>query len=1056
MTSECNSPSLQFRLLGAVEAYLDGRRVDIGGAQARSVLAVLLLHPGHAIPKHRLIEYAWGTDPPSTAPMLVVSYLSRLRKALAGHGAEGFRLLAARPGFSAQFDPATVDVHKFTGLVQQALREREGHEDEAAAVHLEAALDLWNGSDTALSGLKSSWLRGHAAHLARRRLDAVEALAGIHLDAGRPSQAARLLRDVAPAHPEREAIAVLLIRALTSVGEAAQAAQVSLQAANALIDLGQTPGPALRQAQTDALARRPDRQPAQAGRRHQLPADTRAFCGRAAELGHLLTVAAPAPGEQRGGKVAICAVDGMGGVGKTALAVHIAHHLAASYPDGQLFIDLHGYTRGYTPRTASEALHVFLRALDVPPQQIPEGTEERAALYRSRLVGTRTLIVLDNARSEAQVRPLLPGSSGCAVLITSRRRLKGLDDAHCVSLGPLPPADAIALFRTVAGPGRVPGGSPELGEVADLCGDLPLAIRIAAALLRHRPSWSLNRLAESLRDRRRLAALSDGERELSAIFDLSYDALTAGQQRLFCHLGLMSGPDFDADAVAALIDTDRPTAVSLLEDLDDHHLLGQSTSGRYRFHDLTRIYAQERVESEDAREREEAVERLLDYYLSTADAANRFLARRTARYPIEIARPPRHSPVFASRAQASAWMSAELANLAAAVEFTARRARSAQSVALASVMHGHLYTDGPWSYARVLHSLTAEVARKAGDRFGQATALHSLGRIKRLMGDFHGAIEAHRQSLELYRATGHRLGQANALDGLGRVLYQISDYPAAADVLDQALHLFEEVGDALGEAGALNGLGRVLRQSGKYAPAAEAHQRARNLCRNAGDVIGEATALNDLGRVQYHMGDYAASRDTQEAALSLYRETGHRLGQANALDDIGRVHRETGDYPAAMSAHESALGLYREMGHRLGRANALNGIGRVRHRIGDHAAADDAHREALRLFREVGDRMGETKALTWHAAALAALGRTDEARPRHTEALRLARELAAPLEEAEALEALAEIDRADRHDEIAASALEHALAIRRSIGAPGADRLAQRLAEWNRDAYRES
>ena len=270
----------------------------------------------------------------------------------------------------------------------------------------------------------------------------------------------------------------------------------------------------------------------------------------------------------------ISAIDGMAGIGKTALAVHAAHRLSGRFPGGQLFIDLHGYTKGQPPREPGEALEAFLRALGVPAGQIPQETEERAALYRQRLAGTRTLIVLDNASDEAQVRPLLPGEPGCLVLVTSRRRLKGLDDARSLALDLLPPQDAVALLRAVAGAGRIAAGDPLLGEIAGLCGRLPLALRIAGALLRHRPAWSLGHLAGLLRDQQhRVRALSDGERDLAAVFDLSYAGLDEPHRLLFRRLGLVPGPDVDAYAAAALLECDPDGATALLEDLVDHNLL---------------------------------------------------------------------------------------------------------------------------------------------------------------------------------------------------------------------------------------------------------------------------------------------------------------------------------------------------------------------------------------------------------------------------------------------------------------------------------------------------
>lgn len=1043
------TPSFEIRLLGALEAIRHGRPLRLGGRQSRNILAVLLLHPGQTVPKHRLIEYAWQDDPPLTAEDLVAAYLSRLRRVLNAGGGE-IALLSVRPGFRAEFDPELVDVHRFTGLIRQAASEHEAREDELATEHLQSALALWPGNASALADVESDWLRAQRQALDARRYEALELLATLHLEAGRPAQAGALLRDVASAHPERESLTVTLIRALSASGEAVQAAALAARTAEALLDLGQEPGPALRAAQSEALARRTERSITQTGPRHQLPADTRAFTGREAELTRLLEVTAadPVGGNGNPGKVVICAIDGMAGIGKSALAIHLAHRLRHQYPEGQLFVDLHGHTEGYAPRTIGEVLDTLLRTLGMSPLQIPQNIDERATLYRELLADTRTLILLDNADSEAQVRQLLPGGAGCLVLVTSRKRLKALDDAYSVSLDPLPLADGVALFRTVAGHGRVTPGDPALEETVALCGGVPLALRIAAALLRHRPAWNPAYLVRLLRDQgHRLTALTDGERDLTAIFDLSYDGLADDQRRAFRRLGLLPGPSADAYAAAALFDLDLRTSARLLESLFDHNLLSQPAPDRYQFHDLIRIYARTRAEEDPHDGSDVALDRLFDYYLSAAQEANRYLARRTVPYPGVITHPPRQHPTHSSREQAAAWMHANLADLAASVDYAASHARPEHAIAVASALHGYLYIEGPWPYALDLHSTAAEAAHGRGDDLGEATALHSLGRIRRMTGEYQAAATAHQRALELYRGIDHRLGQANALDGLGRIRLLTADFRGAAEVFERALDLFHEVGDQLGQAGALNGLGRVRRLTGNYRPAADAHQRALGLCRDAGDRIGEATALNDLGRALCDLGDlYSATKD-QTQALQLYQEAGHRLGQANALNDLGRIRYQLADYAEATRSHDRALQLYREMGHRLGQANALTGLGRARSRAGEHASAAEALERALRLFREVGDRQGEAEALNRRACVHTATNNPREARTLHSRALRLARAIASPLDEADAREGFGEACIAEGQIDDGADHLRQSLLIHRRLGTPDVDRLTTRLAE---------
>ena len=1018
-------PEVGLCLLGPVRAVRRGRELPLGGQQARSVLAVLLLNAGLTVPKDRLIACAWADDPPPTAGDLVAAYVSRLRKALAP-AADGLRLRSVRPGFRADVDPSLihVDVHEFSLLMRRAGQEREAFEHELAIRTLRHALDLWGGYTEALADLDAPWLRGRAAVLTERRLDALEQLGALQLAAGQPADAIALLSDVARQHPERESMAVTVIDALTSAGRQAQAAQAAAEAATALVRLGQQPGPELRRAQTAALARRdPTPTVRRLGPHFQLPADTGAFTGRRHELDRLREfissdasdaddvddpeshTAAPAP---QPGRVLIAAIDGMGGIGKSALAVHLAHQIADRYPDVQLFADLHAYTPGHPPRDPHEVLEAFLRMLGTSPDEIPSDQDGRSAMLRDRLAGSRTLILLDNALDEAQIRPLLPGSEGCLVLITSRRRLKGLDEAFSLSLDLLPDSDAAALFRAVAGPGRVELTAPALAEVVDLCARLPLALRIAAAILRHRPTWDVDRLAARLNARPdRVEALTDGERDLSAIFDLSYRALPQDAQALYRWLGIHPGLDADIFAAAALAQTDPSTVGALLEHLVDHSLLEEPSPGRYRTHDLIRIHARSRADADEpANESAAAAQRVLDYYLATARTANRHLARRTLLVETPPS-PPVHGPSPATREEAADWVRAELGNLAASINFAQEHDRPEFVVAMSAALHGYLYTHGPWSYALELHEQAAEAAAACKDVLGQATALHCAGRVRRQTGDYPGAVSALHAALNLYTDLGHVHGQAHVRDTLGRISWLTGDYPAAIEAFEHALPLYRRAQDPLGEAGALNGLGRVRRLTGDLQDAVRLHTEALQLCRTAGDPISQATALTDLGRVLVDTATNPAAAEALTEALRLYSATDHALGQANVLHELGRLHRRAAEDQAAQDCQQRALALYTALGHIWGQAGALVELGHLQSRAGDPTGAVERHRRALTLFRQVGDVRGEASALIGLGTALATGGDLDRARAAYEDGLRAARVVASPLDEAEAEEGLA-------------------------------------------------
>ena len=699
--------------------------------------------------------------------------------------------------------------------------------------------------------------------------------------------------------------------------------------------------------------------------RHQLPATTRAFTGRADELQHLIDLAAST---SRTGAVVISAIDGMAGIGKTALAIHAAHRMSDHYPDGQLFLDLHGYTAGIQPTKAGDALEWFLRSLGVPPQQIPSKLDERAALYRDRLVGTKTLIILDNVSNEAQVRPLLPGSPECLVVITSRKRLSGLDDAYSLALDVLPEADAVTLFRAIAGPERVPVHDSGLAAIITLCGHVPLAIRIAAARLRHRPALTAQNLAQELREEStRLSALQDSERSVSAALDLSYQHLPSAAQHTFRYLGRIPGPDFDAYAVANLTDTDYDEARRSLETLLDYNLLTQHTPGRYRFHDLVRVYAQDLTTSSVAADARPATlcgdldtisradSRLLDYYLYTSQTADRRLDQRNPRTTTPVAvTAPRATPDLDTPDQAQTWFAAELRNLDAATQYAADHHHPARAVAQAAALAQYLHTHGPWTQAVTLHKIALAAAQRIGDRAGQANALTDLGIVQWFTGAYAQAHDTLTQALDLYRTLGDPLGQANALTELGIVMWLTGAYAQAHDTLTQALDLYRTLGDRLGQANALTQLGGVQRLTGAYAQAHDTLTQALDLYRVLSHRRGQANALTQLGGVQQLTGAYAQAHDTLTHALDLYRTLGDRGGEVEALNLYAVLISATSAPAQARNHHINALRLAREIDAHWDEANALDGIAGTYRSEGRTTEAKTYFRQALELYRSMG------------------------------------------------------------------------------------------------------
>ena len=754
-----------------------------------------------------------------------------------------------------------------------------------------------------------------------------------------------------------------------------------------------------------------------------------------------------------GGVVSVHAIGGMAGIGKTTFAVHAAHRLAASFPDGQFFLPLHAHTPGQQPVDPAGALASLLLTAGVPAAQIPPGTDARAARWRDHLAGKKVLLVLDDAAGHEQVRPLLPGGPGSLVLITSRRRLAALEDAAVLSLDVLPAGEAAGLLARLAGRADVTAGDAAVGELAALCGCLPLAIGMTGRQLAHHPAWSAADLAADLaaaRDRLELMAAEDVS--VAAAFGLSYQDLDDGQRRLFRRLGLHPGADIDAYAAAALDGTSLAAARRRLEALYDQHLITEPASGRYRLHDLIREHARTLAAAGDPAESDAAAVRLLDYYLHTARAASQhFPAWTIAEDPAPPGRPPGSAPAVAAPRQAAGWLDAERANLHAAAGYAAATARPAYAVSIPAAVAGFLATRGYWDQGLVLHQAALAAARRAHDRSGQARALLLLSDMQAMTDDEPAAIASATGALQLSRDLGDRTGQAAALTMIGFLHMVADDYPAAAAELGQALELFRGLGHRRGHGDALIYLGQVHRSTGDYPAAAACQRQALELYRDTGYRAGQAQALLHLGATQRLAGDYPAAAATLSQALALCRDLGARYGQAQVLGELAAVQRLTGDYRSAAASSQQALSLFRDVRQLSSDAvYPLNELGLVQQLTGDYPAAAASHQQALELCRDrgIGNWSGQAETLNClgELASRTADGR--QARDYHAQALAIARELGTPLQEARALEGTGHSHLRDGHPAQAAAPLREALAIYQRIASPAARRVQETLTQF--------
>jgi DNA-binding SARP family transcriptional activator/tetratricopeptide (TPR) repeat protein len=1115
-------------VLGPLEVWTGEEWTGVGAAKLRVLLALLVLRRGQVVAVAELADELWGNDPPPTARKLVSGYVLRARRLI---GDPGGRVLVTRaPGYLLAVEQADVDVPRFEELAAAGRRALDGEDGSRAAEFLAGALALWRGP--ALADVPPGPLVAAAAgRLEELRLGAVELRVEAGIRCGRAAELVAELRQLTAGHPLRERFWHQLMRVLAQSGRPAEALDAYGQARAVLAaELGADPGPGLRELHRRLLAgdlpaadrqagdlpaadrqagdlpaadrQAGDRasvagpQPGEYGRAaataaptvlRQLPGTAAQFSGRGAEMA-LVTGLLGQPGGKLPGTVMISAIDGMPGVGKTTLAVHVGHQVASRFPDRQLFVDLHGHAPGRPPAEPVDVLAALLAADGVGSRYLPASVDDRAAMWRDRLAGHRVLLILDNAASSAQVAPLLPGSAGCLVLVTSRRFLGDLPAGVTeLLLDVLRPDEAAAMFAGLAP--RAAGDPDRVAELVELCGCLPLAITLLAALFTRHRSWDLADLISETRAR--LLTVTAENRTVAAAFELSYQDLDPARRRFFRLLGLHPGEDIDAYAAAALADLPLAEAGAYLDGLHGDRLLEEPVPRRYRMHDLIRQYARSLAAAEDASEQDRATGRLLDYYQHTAEAAGRVLAQ--SRTPATDPAPAASAaPRLASRDLARSWMATEGENLVACVDLASARGGHARVTGLISAMAGHLRGAGALSQAIALHAAAAAAAQELGDQLGYAHALLNLGEARRLTGDYPAATSVLEQAREIYRGRADRPGEANALLHLGDVLRLTDDYPGATTMLKQALAMIRGTGDRLGEANGLLCLGMVRRLTGDFPEAARLLDLARGIYREIGDSPGEVKALRDLGAVQLETDDYAggtvlleqalgiaraagdrpgaanvlfylgiARRWTGsfpdaarllEQALEVYQDIGDRLGQANALLYLGMVGLLTGDFPDAAALLEQALQIYQDIGDRLGQAHALLYLGIVRQRTGDYPPAGRLLGQALDTYRDIGHRSGEAEALNETGMLRLAQGDTHQARACYRRALELTRAIGGKLEEARALEGIgrcaATVPAAGPPHE----ALRQALEIYRRIGAAEATRLGAELDEWQQAA----
>ena len=928
---------IALRVLGPVEIPAAGSRTPRQPPQQRLVLGMLALRAGQPVPVAELIDAVWDDQPPRSARGSLQALVTGVRRAIGP--VPGGRLDRCGEAYRLQVDADQVDVHRFRFLAAAGREAADRRDRSAAVAAFDRALGLWRGPVLAdVPGTAA--VAAARSMLAEERLSVIGDRVATLLACGMERQAAAELPGLLVEYSLSERLAGLLIVALYRLGQRDGALRVFRAIRDRLAsELGVEPGPELQTLHQRILAGDPDlaRDPDLAGDPdfsaarqlaparfarvvpRQLPASPPHFAGRTAELKALDELAArAADGDGRG---AVWVLAGPAGVGKTTLAVHWAHRVADQFPDGQLYVNLRGFAPEGRPVTPAEALRALLRAMGVLLAQIPESRDAQAALYRSMLAGKRMLVLIDNAADAGQVRPLLPGGTGCAALVTSRSQLTGLvavEGAHPVFLNVLSEPEACELLVGRLGAQRVMAEPAAATELAGLCAGLPLALSVAAARAAARPSFALSALAAELRsDEDRLDALGlaeDADGNVREVLSWSYRQLSAPAARMFRLLGVHQGPDISAAAAASLAGTGVPQARRALAELSGAHLAAESVPDRFGFHDLLRAYASELAAADDPDANSgPAVRRLLDHYLITANTALPLLY--PARDPLVLgeAAPGTTPERVTSRAQARAWFAAEHQVLLAAAAKAAATGFSAHAWQLPTAMSEFLDREGHWHDLAVTQHSALAAAARAGDRTGLAHAHHGL-------------------AMACLRLRSYDEGRAHAR---------------------QAIEAFRELGDPAREARSRIVLGTACGEEGQHAAARRHTELGLRLYRSIGHRAGQAHALTNLGWHTTALGDYEAALGCCQQALGLHRELGNALGEAHTWDYVGYVRDHQGQHDEAIGCYRRALGLLLQVSDRSDQAGVLTRLGDAQRALGDRTEAREAWQQALAVLDDL-------------------------------------------------------------------------------------------------------
>jgi DNA-binding SARP family transcriptional activator/tetratricopeptide (TPR) repeat protein len=942
---------VRVELLGAVCAWRGERELNVGARQQRAVLGVLATRANRPVSRSELIDSLWGDDPPPTAGSAVYSYIARLRRALEPGGqrrAPAGTLSSNKTGYVLRLAPDSVDADVFNQRLRRAHHLRAKAAMTEAVRQFDAALALWHGTPWADIG--GPFAQAERVRLTEQYLTAVEDRAGILVAIGDPGAVVADLSGEVRINPFRERLAGLLMLALYRTGQQADALALYRDTRRLLVtELGVEPGPDLQRLHKQILTadpslNAPKRTPAtlssavgQALRDRpapaELPHDIANFTGRGHELAQLKSLIAPEEGALTHRALVISAIDGIAGIGKTALAVHFAHRISIAFGDGQLFVNLRGFDPNQPPLHPSDALRHLLTSLGARSADIPSTLDGQTGLYRTLLAGRRVLIVLDNARTADQVRPLLPGSPTCAVIVTSRNRLEGLavrDGACQLTIGLLNPPDGLALLAGTVGQQRVAAEPGAAEELVRSCGYLPLAIRIAAERILSRPYSAIADLAGELGDEKeRLNALSAGDDQAAALraaFQWSYHALTPDAASMFRLLGLLPWPEASTPAISALSGRVPGDARRLLQVLTKAHLLEQVDADRYRLHDLLHLYAGECAAEDPPQARRQAVRRILTWYLYTAEEAGHVLMPQRRRIPKEPMEEDCPFLSFSSHHEALRWCETERDHLVAATHHAAKMGEHGLAWRLPAVLWIFFSLGRYWHDWLVTSRVGLASARSIGDREGESQLLGSLGALNSDRRNLAEAIDCFRQALAICGELGDLHGQGMSQLGLGIAYHRQKQYEASIEHHRRALGILSETGDRWGGTVALGSLSAIHRGLGQTEKAIGYLREALARCREIGDRWFEATVLSRLAEAYLETQRFSDAIGHYNQALTIRCQIGDRRGQARTLTALGNAYSAARQFGDAIGHYKQALAINRDIDDQQAQARTLDAL----------------------------------------------------------------------------------------------------------------------------------